>query len=200
MNISPTIEGLTSSTVCALNLAEKKMVIQGTQFAGEMKKAIFKIMHYFYPKKGILTLHAAAAKSSSGYTILCGLSGTGKTALVIRKEFKVIGDDELCWGPDGIFGIEGGCYAKLINLKYEDEPEIYNAMRFGSILENVQFFPETRDVNYDDGSITQNTRGSFPLNFMPNSVIPAIGGHPNNIIFLTCDTKGVLPPVSLLND
>lgn len=200
MSVSKNIEGLTASTVCSLNLAEKKMVILGTQFAGEMKKSIFKIMHYFFPKKGILTLHASAAQSSTGYTIMCGLSGTGKTALALRKEFKIIGDDELCWGPDGIFGIEGGCYAKLINLKYEDEPEIYDAMKFGSILENVMFYPDTRDVNYNDATLTQNTRGSFPLNFLPNAKIPAVGGHPNNIIFLTCDTKGVFPPICMLDN
>lgn len=200
MSVSKNIEGLTDSTVCALSLSEKKMVILGTQFAGEMKKSIFKIMHYFFPKKGILTLHASAYQAKNGYGIMCGLSGTGKTALALNKNFKIIGDDELCWGPEGIFGIEGGCYAKTINLTQKDEPEIYNAMKFGAIVENINFYPDSREINYSDSSITQNTRGSFPLNFLPNAKIPAVGDHPSNIIFLTCDTKGVLPPVSILNN
>jgi phosphoenolpyruvate carboxykinase (ATP) len=131
---------------------------------------------------------------------MCGLSGTGKTALALHKEFKLIGDEELCWGPEGLFGVEGGCYAKTISLNEESEPEIYRAMKFGTILENVSFYPGTRDVNYNDASLTQNTRGSFPLSYLPNVKFPAIGDHPNNIIFLTCDTKGVLPPVAMLDN
>jgi phosphoenolpyruvate carboxykinase (ATP) len=119
MNVSKNIEGLTDSTVCALSLSEKKMVILGTQFAGEMKKSILKTIHYFFPKKGILTLHASAFQAKNGYTIMCGLSGTGKTALALHKDFKLLGDDELCWGPEGLFGVEGGCYAKTINLSEE---------------------------------------------------------------------------------
>jgi phosphoenolpyruvate carboxykinase (ATP) len=161
-----------------------------------MKKGLFGIMHYLMPKKGVVSLHASANEGPKGdTTLLFGLSGTGKTTLSADPHRQLIGDDEHCWSDDGIFNIEGGCYAKCVNLTREKEPEIYDSIRFGAVLENIRFHPNTRHVNYDDISITENTRLSYPLEFMPNVKIPAVGGHPKNIIFLTCDAYGVLPPV-----
>lgn len=194
------IKGVTSDTSVSLNFSERKVVILGSQYAGEMKKGVFTIMHYLMPKRGILSLHASANEGENGdVTLLFGLSGTGKTTLSADPKRKLIGDDEHCWSPTGVFNIEGGCYAKVIGLKKEKEPEIYNAIRFGSVLENVEFYDyHTREVNYYDTSITENTRVSYPLEFIPGAKIPAIGNHPKNIIFLTCDAFGVLPPVSKL--
>lgn len=164
-----------------------------------MKKGLFGIMHYYMPQRGVLSMHASANEGLKGdTTILFGLSGTGKTTLSADPHRKLIGDDEHVWTNKGIFNIEGGCYAKTINLSKEKEPEIYDAIRFGAILENVKYFPGTRRVNYDDVSITENTRCCYPLEHIPNVKLPAIGGHPKNIIFLTCDANGVLPPISKL--
>jgi phosphoenolpyruvate carboxykinase (ATP) len=181
-------------------LTEKKITILGTQYAGEMKKGVFGLMHYLMPKKGILSLHTSANEGEKGdVTLLFGLSGTGKTTLSADPKRKLIGDDEHCWSQDGIFNIEGGCYAKAVALSAKNEPEIYNAIRFGSVLENVKFTDETsREVNYNDISITENTRVSYPLEYIPGAKLPAIGGHPKNIFFLTCDAYGVLPPVARL--
>ena len=193
-------EGVTSQTSVDVNLKEKMMVILGTQYAGEMKKGVFGICHFVMPKQGVVSLHASANEGVHGdTTLLFGLSGTGKTTLSADPQRRLIGDDEHCWSNEGIFNIEGGCYAKVINLSKEHEPEIYNAIRFGSILENVQFHPGTRDVNYGDISLTENTRVSYPLEFIEGVKIPATGGHPKNLIFLTCDAYGVLPPVSKLS-
>jgi phosphoenolpyruvate carboxykinase (ATP) len=191
--------GVGTQTSINVNLKDRMMVILGTQYAGEMKKGVFGVMQYFMPKLGAVSLHASANEGAKGdTTLLFGLSGTGKTTLSADPKRRLIGDDEHCWSDSGIFNIEGGCYAKCINLSVETEPEIYNAIRFGSILENVQFFPGTREVNYADVSLTENTRCSYPLEYIPNVKIPAIGGHPKNVIFLTCDAYGVLPPVSKL--
>lgn len=200
MMISPNIPGLKSGTCTALNLTQQRMVILGTQFAGEMKKSVFKILHYVFPRRGILTLHASANLNADGHsTIMCGLSATGKTALSLRSDKrKLIGDDEICWGDDGIFNIEGGVYAKIINLDRKVEPEIFDGIRFGAIVENANFYPGSRELNFNDTTITPNSRTSFPLNYLSNVVLPAKGPHPKNIIFLTCDTKGVLPPVAKL--
>mmetsp|Transcript_26807 Transcript_26807/g.48316 ORF Transcript_26807/g.48316 Transcript_26807/m.48316 type:complete len:552 (+) Transcript_26807:430-2085(+) len=192
-------EGMSSATSVDLHFAEKKFVILGTQYAGEMKKGLFTIMNYLMPKIGVASFHSSANEGPSGdTTLLFGLSGTGKTTLSADPHRKLIGDDEHCWSDHGIFNIEGGCYAKAVGLDPRKEPEIFNASKFGSVLENVRFHPETRDVNYDDISITENTRLCYPLDYMPNVKIPAVGGHPKNIIFLTCDAYGVLPPVSKL--
>ena len=191
--------GVGSQTSVNVNLKDRMMVILGSQYAGEMKKGVFGVMHYFMPKLGAVSLHASANEGPRGdTTLLFGLSGTGKTTLSADPHRRLIGDDEHCWSDTGIFNIEGGCYAKCINLSAETEPEIYNAIRFGSILENVQFLPGSRDVNYADISLTENTRCSYPLEYIPNVKIPAVGGHPKNVIFLTCDAYGVLPPVSKL--
>jgi len=164
-----------------------------------MKKGMFGVMHYLMPKKGVLTLHSSANEGPKGdTTLLFGLSGTGKTTLSTDPRRKLIGDDEHAWTDHGIFNLEGGCYAKAVDLSREKEPEIYDAIRYGSILENIKFFEGTRDVNYADTSKTLNTRLCYPLEFIPNVKLPAMGGHPKTVIFLTCDAYGILPPVSKL--
>jgi len=195
------IKGVGKNRCCvAVNLSENRMSIMGTQYAGEMKKGLFGVMHYQMPKKKVLSLHASANEGPKGdTTLLFGLSGTGKTTLSADPKRRLIGDDEHCWTPDGIFNIEGGCYAKCIGLTEEKEPEIYRAVKFGAVLENIIFYDEhSREINYHDLSITENTRASYPLEFMPGAKMPAIGGHPKNVIFLTCDAFGVLPPVAKL--
>lgn len=193
--------GMTSKTSVALHFGRNEFVILGTEYAGEMKKGVFTIMHYLMPKKNVLSMHCSAnqAPNDGDVSIFFGLSGTGKTTLSADPNRDLIGDDEHCWSDDGVFNIEGGCYAKAINLSAEDEPEIYNAIRFGSILENVVFERATRKVDFTDTSITQNTRCSYPIEFIPNAKIPCVAKHPNNVILLTCDAFGVLPPVSKLS-
>jgi ATP-dependent phosphoenolpyruvate carboxykinase len=191
--------GMTSTTSVSINFKRREMVILGTEYAGEMKKGIFTVMHYLMPKVGVLSLHASANEGPDGdVSLFFGLSGTGKTTLSADPKRRLIGDDEHCWSDDGIFNIEGGCYAKTINLSAEKEPEIFNAIRFGSVLENVVFDKETRVVDYDDDSLTENTRCAYPIEYIPNAKVPCIGGHPKNIILLTCDAFGVLPPVAKL--
>ncbi len=190
--------GMTSTTSIALSFERKEFVILGSEYAGEMKKGVFTIMNYLMPKKGILSMHCSATEGEKGDTsVLFGLSGTGKTTLSADPKRKLIGDDEHCWSDDGIFNIEGGCYAKAINLSEEAEPDIFRAIRFGAVLENV-VFDRHRVVDYTNTSITDNTRCSYPIEYIPNAKIPCVGGHPNNVIFLTCDAFGVLPPVSKL--
>ncbi|RMH73760.1 MAG: phosphoenolpyruvate carboxykinase (ATP) [Gemmatimonadetes bacterium] len=190
---------MSSKTSVDLSFERGEFVILGTEYAGEMKKGIFTIMNYLMPKQGVLSMHCSANEGDDGdVALFFGLSGTGKTTLSADLNRKLIGDDEHCWTADGIFNIEGGCYAKCIDLSPEKEPVIYSAIRYGSILENVVFDPHTREVDYADVSITQNTRASYPIEFVPNAKIPCMAGHPRNIIFLTCDAFGVLPPVSKL--
>ncbi len=196
---SPDIEGVSSSTSIALHLDRGEFVILGTEYAGEMKKGVFTLMNYLMPGRNILSMHCSANQSENGQvSLFFGLSGTGKTTLSADPNRALIGDDEHCWTGHGIFNIEGGCYAKVIDLSAEFEPEIYGAIRFGAVLENVVFDPDSRQVDYGDTSITTNTRGSYPIEFVPNAKIPCRSGHPSNIIFLTCDAFGVLPPVSRL--
>ena len=194
------VPGVNSETCVSVNLTAKKMAILGSQYAGEMKKGVFGVMNYFMPKRGIVSLHASATEGPKGDTSLYfGLSGTGKTTLSADPKRKLIGDDEHCWGDMGIWNIEGGCYAKCIDLTPETEPDIFYSIKYGAILENIKFTNDKdRIVNYKDTSITENTRCSYPLEHIPNTKFPAAGTHPTNIFFLTCDAYGVLPPISKL--
>ncbi len=193
------VEGVETKTSVALNFACGEFVILGTQYAGEMKKGVFTIMHYLMPKQGVCSMHCSANEGPAGdVSLFFGLSGTGKTTLSADSNRALIGDDEHCWNESGVFNIEGGCYAKCIDLTEENEPEIYRAIRFGAILENTVHDPVTREVDYTDVSLTENTRASYPIEYIPHAKIPCVGGHPQNIILLTCDAFGVLPPVSQL--
>lgn len=196
----PLNKGVTQKTSVAMNFSDNTMCVLGTMYAGEMKKGLFGVMNYWMPLRGHLSTHSSANEGPEGdVSLFFGLSGTGKTTLSADPRRKLIGDDEHVWTDKGIFNIEGGCYAKCCYLSRDKEPEIYDAIKFGTILENVKFFDyNERVVNYDDVSITENTRASYPLEFIPGAKIPAIGGHPKNIIFLTCDAYGVLPPVAKL--
>jgi phosphoenolpyruvate carboxykinase (ATP) len=191
--------GITSPTCVALSFHRRECVILGTQYAGEMKKSLFTLVNYLAPRMGVLSMHCSANEGSENdVSLFFGLSGTGKTTLSADGRRKLIGDDEHCWSDDGVFNIEGGCYAKCIDLSADKEPQIYHAIRFGTILENVVVDEATREVNYSNRSITENTRASYPVEFMPNAKIPCVGAHPRNIIFLTCDAFGVLPPIARL--
>jgi len=190
---------MTSKTSIDVNLESREIVILGTEYAGEMKKGIFSIMNYLMPLEDVLPMHCSANVGEDGdVALLFGLSGTGKTTLSADPKRKLIGDDEHCWTKDGVFNIEGGCYAKAIDLSAENEPDIFGAIRFGTVLENVAYNKHTRSVDYHDTSITQNTRASYPIEYIDNVQIPCVAGHANNIIFLTADAFGVLPPVAKL--
>jgi phosphoenolpyruvate carboxykinase (ATP) len=193
--------GMTSKTSIDLNFEKGELVILGTEYAGEMKKGVFTVMNYLMPKRGIVSMHcsATADKTSDRSSILFGLSGTGKTTLSADPKRLLVGDDEHCWTDTGIFNIEGGCYAKAIDLTPENEPDIFQALRFGAVLENVVLDRENRKVQFHDKSITENTRGAYPIEFIRNAKIPCVAGHPSDIIFLACDAFGVLPPVSKLS-
>lgn len=192
-------QGMSSSTSVALSLSRRELVILGTQYAGEMKKGVFTMMHYLMPKCRILSLHSGCNIGQKGdVSLFFGLSGTGKTTLSTDPHRPLIGDDEHAWSHKGIFNIEGGCYAKCIDLNPKLEPEIFHAIRFGSVLENVVFTKNTREVDYHDCSVTENTRAAYPIEFIDNSRVPCVGPHPTNIILLCCDAYGVLPPVSKL--
>jgi phosphoenolpyruvate carboxykinase (ATP) len=196
--LDPEKDHTKGEAVIALNFAEREVLIAGTQYAGEIKKSVFSIMNFLLPEKGVLSMHCSANVGADGKSALFfGLSGTGKTTLSADPERGLIGDDEHGWGPKGIFNIEGGCYAKCIRLSAEGEPEIFNAIRRGAILENVVL-----DANgvpdYADGKLTENTRVAYPLEHIPNAVHPSVAGHPANVVFLTCDALGVLPPISRL--
>ncbi|KAJ1565599.1 Protein kinase C-like 1, partial [Cladochytrium tenue] len=192
--------GMTSTTSVAINFARREMVILGSQYAGEMKKGIFTVMHYLMPRAGVLSLHSSANEGPGGdVSLFFGLSGTGKTTLSADPHRFLIGDDEHCWSADGIFNVEGGCYAKCIDLSADKEPEIYGAIRFGSVVENVMYDLGSREIDYADSTLTENTRCAYPIEFIPNAKLPCVGGHPKNIILLTCDAFGVLPPVAKLS-
>jgi phosphoenolpyruvate carboxykinase (ATP) len=192
--------GMTSQTSIDISFEDGEVVILGTEYAGEMKKGVFTIMNYLMPKRGVLSMHcsATASRDSETSSLLFGLSGTGKTTLSADPKRLLIGDDEHCWTGTGIFNIEGGCYAKAIDLTNESEPDIFQALRFGAVLENVVVHETDREVDFTDTSITQNTRGAYPIEFIRNAKVPCVAGHPSDVIFLTCDAFGVLPPVSKL--
>lgn len=193
-------DGTRQHNAAVVSFKHKTILIAGSGYTGETKKGIFTILNYILPhEKNVLSMHCSANMGCDGDTaIFFGLSGTGKTTLSADPNRKLIGDDEHGWTEDNIFNFEGGCYAKLIGLTEEKEPEIFNAIRPGAIVENVQFFPGTNRINFDDSSITENTRVSYPLHFISNAQEPSVGGIPKNIFFLTCDAFGVLPPISKL--
>jgi phosphoenolpyruvate carboxykinase (ATP) len=196
----PARHGTRTGTFIVLNIAERTILIGGTRYAGELKKSMFTVMNYLLPKQGVLSMHCSANTGKDGDTALFfGLSGTGKTTLSADPERGLIGDDEHGWSDDGVFNFEGGCYAKVINLSPEGEPDIFRTTQmFGTILENVVLDPTTKEVKFDDQSITENTRASYPLNYIPNHVPDGRGGHPKNVVFLTADAFGVLPPIAKL--
>jgi phosphoenolpyruvate carboxykinase (ATP) len=196
----PAKHGTRTGTFIVLNLAKRMILIGGTRYAGELKKAMFTVMNYYLPKQGVLSMHCSANTGKAGDTALFfGLSGTGKTTLSADPERFLIGDDEHGWSPEGTFNFEGGCYAKVINLSAEGEPDIYRTTQmFGTILENVKLDDMTKKVRFADQSITENTRASYPLHYIPNHVPNGKGHHPRNIVFLTADAFGVLPPVAKL--
>lgn len=192
-------EGLDSEVAIIVSFEKKMIVICGSHYGGEIKKSIFTIMNYLLPKRGISSMHCSANIGEKGDTALFfGLSGTGKTTLSADPSRRLIGDDETGWSDDGIFNLEGGCYAKVIRLSAEAEPQIYKAIRFGSLLENVVINPETRQPDYDSDELTENTRATYPVEHIPGCVIPGVACHPTNIFFLTADAFGVLPPISRL--
>jgi phosphoenolpyruvate carboxykinase (ATP) len=193
--------GMTSKTSVDLSIEDGEVVILGTEYAGEMKKGVFTIMNYLMPRRGILSMHCSvtADRQTGRSSLLFGLSGTGKTTLSADSRRLLVGDDEHCWSDSGVFNIEGGCYAKTVDLTNESEPDIFQALHFGALLENVVLDESDRRVDFHDTRITENTRGAYPIEFIRNAKIPCVAGHPTDIIFLACDAFGVLPPVSRLS-
>ncbi len=195
----PKVDGTNSEAFILLNFERRMVLIGGTEYSGEMKKSVFTIMNYLLPKKNILSMHCSANVGDRGDSALFfGLSGTGKTTLSADPLRKLIGDDEHGWSDNGIFNIEGGCYAKCIKLSPETEPQIWDAIKFGSVLENVKIDPDTREVDYDDDTLTENTRVAYPIDYIENALLSGVADHPTTVVFLTADAFGVLPPVSKL--
>ncbi len=197
----PSIDGTRQHNFAVINFTKKMILIGGTAYTGEIKKGIFTVLNYVLPQhKGVLSMHCSANIGAKGDTALFfGLSGTGKTTLSADPNRSLIGDDEHGWSDDSVFNFEGGCYAKCVNLSAEKEPQIFNAIRFGSLLENTEFIPGTTNTDYDNISKTENTRVAYPINFIDNAVEPSVAKPPKNIFFLTCDAFGVLPPISKLD-
>ena len=196
----PLVDGTRQHNFAVLSFTHKTILIGGTGYTGEMKKGIFSVLNYILPQnKNVLSMHCSANMGDAGdVAVFFGLSGTGKTTLSADPNRKLIGDDEHGWTNDSVFNFEGGCYAKTIDLSEEKEPEIYHAIRAGALVENIQFYHGTRRIDFSSKSITENTRVSYPLDYISNALEPSIGGLPKNIFFLTCDAYGVLPPISKL--
>ena len=195
----PQEHGTNSETFILLNFTRRIVLIGGTEYAGEIKKSVFTVMNYLMPQQEVTPMHCSANIGKEGDTTLFfGLSGTGKTTLSADPGRRLIGDDEHGWSDRGVFNFEGGCYAKCIQLSQEREPQIWAAIRFGSVLENVSLDEQTRQVDYDSAELTENTRAAYPIDFIPGAVIPGVAGHPETVIFLTADAFGVLPPLSRL--
>jgi len=194
----PEIDGTNSEAFIILDWEKKIVLIGGSQYAGEIKKAIFTTMNYFLPKKNVLPMHCSANVGEDGdVALFFGLSGTGKTTLSADPNRKLIGDDEHGWSDNGVFNFEGGCYAKCIDLSKEHEPQIWNAIKFGTLVENV-IYNENGEPDYSDGSLTENTRAGYPVDYIPNAVLSGVGGQPKTVIFLTADAFGVMPPIAKL--
>jgi phosphoenolpyruvate carboxykinase (ATP) len=195
----PGEDGTNSETCIVLSFKRRAVLICGTSYAGEMKKSAFTILNYLLPGRSVFPMHCSANVGAAGDAALFfGLSGTGKTTLSADPERRLIGDDEHGWSDNGVFNFEGGCYAKCIRLSKEQEPQIWNAIRFGTVLENVAMDSETRLLDFNSDAVTENTRAAYPLDFIEGAVIPSVGGHPRNVIFLAADAFGVLPPISKL--
>ena len=196
----PEIDGTNSEAAIIVSFEKRVVIIAGSQYSGEIKKSVFSVMNYLLPKNGVFPMHCSANIGSQGDTALFfGLSGTGKTTLSADPERMLIGDDEHGWSDNGVFNFEGGCYAKCINLSKENEPQIWNAIKFGALVENVVMDPDSRVFDFNDGSLTENTRVGYPVEFIPNAAIPGVGGQPKTVVFLTADAFGVLPPIAKLD-
>ena len=193
-------DGTRTETFIIINFKQRIVLIGSTSYAGEIKKALFSIMNFLLPRKDVFPMHCSANVGSEGdVALFFGLSGTGKTTLSADPARRLVGDDEHGWSDSGVFNFEGGCYAKCINLKQEHEPQIWNAIRFGSLMENVVLDDETREPDFSDGSLTENTRVVYPLDFIEGAIIPSTAGHPKVVIFLTADAFGVMPPIAKLS-
>ena len=203
LKADPEVDGTNSETFILLNLAKRLVLIGGTRYAGEIKKSIFTVMNHVLPGRGVLSMHCSAnyGADKDDVALFFGLSGTGKTTLSADPERTLIGDDEHGWSDDGVFNIEGGCYAKVIRLSPSGEPEIYGTTkRFGTIIENVVFDAESRCLDLDDATLTENTRSSYPVTQLGNVDLGGVAAHPKNVVFLTCDAFGVLPPIARLTE
>jgi len=200
MQADPNVHGTKSGTFIVVSFAHKTILIGGTRYAGELKKSIFTILNYLLPARGVLPMHCSANVGEDGdVALFFGLSGTGKTTLSADPERKLIGDDEHGWSDQGVFNFEGGCYAKVIRLSRDGEPEIFaTTRRFGTVLENVVVDPESREIDLDADQITENTRASYPIHFIRNHIPGGVAGQPSHIVFLTCDAFGVMPPIARL--
>ncbi|GIV24785.1 MAG: phosphoenolpyruvate carboxykinase [ATP] 2 [Bacteroidia bacterium] len=195
----PAIDGTRQHNFTVLNFSRRLILIGGSAYAGEMKKSVFTLLNYLLLQRGVMPMHCSATMGKAGdVALFFGLSGTGKTTLSADPERHLIGDDEHGWDDEGIFNFEGGCYAKCINLSPEKEPQIWKALRWGALVENVTFYPGTRRINFDDASITENTRAAYPLSYIEGAILPSVAPHPSHIFLLTADAFGVLPPIARL--
>jgi phosphoenolpyruvate carboxykinase (ATP) len=201
LQADPAVHGTHSGTFIVVHFGQRTILIGGTRYAGELKKAVFSILNYLLPKAGVLPMHCSANVGETGdVALFFGLSGTGKTTLSADPQRALIGDDEHGWSDHGVFNFEGGCYAKVIHLSRDGEPEIFaTTQMFGTVLENVVVDPVTRAIDLDSAEITENTRASYPIHYVPNHVPSGMGGHPSHIVFLTCDAYGIMPPIARLS-